>query len=422
MKVIIERVRSFRKRHEFPIKPITLIVGENSSGKTTLLACAATALSPDFPNLLTLNNPPFAFGAFNTIASRGASPSSFVLGVERHAGKRPPTTTHATFSRTEGGARLSSISIECESFCLEASITAQGKVTGELRIRQSRGRPFKIEASIPPTAAHRSPGFLNVDLLYWYAWQRLTEHRNRTERHTAVISQIQSLMGSRNQIPQIRPLAPLRSTPRRTYDLTSELFDPAGEHVPIVLSRRLMPDQRGAHDLTKALREFGRTSGLFESVEVRRFGKDEAGPFQVEVRVSNEDFNLVDVGYGVSQALPIAVDSLTAPKQTQFLIQQPEVHLHPSAQAGLASLLLSLWKRDGKRFIIETHSDYIVDRIRAHIKRGELDPSDVSLIFLERSGLETAGYVLGLNSDGSVSNPPPSYRDFFIREQLALIS
>src|SRR5881396_1662040 len=75
-------------------------------------------------------------------------------------------------------------------------------------------------------------------------------------------------------------------------------------------------------------------------------------------------FNLVDVGYGVSQALPILVDTLQRPAADEvFLLQQPEVHLHPRAQAELGSFFVSQAGKK-RRFVIETHSDYLVDRVR----------------------------------------------------------
>jgi hypothetical protein len=66
-----------------------------------------------------------------------------------------------------------------------------------------------------------------------------------------------------------------------------------------------------------------------------------------------------------------------------FLLQQPEVHLHPSTQAELGSYFAQQVKKNG-RFVIETHSDYIVDRIRMEVRKKTLRPEDVSLLYFER--------------------------------------
>ena len=69
-----------------------------------------------------------------------------------------------------------------------------------------------------------------------------------------------------------------------------------------------------------------------------------------------------------------------------FLLQQPEVHLHPRAQAELSSLLATLASEGNRAFVVETHSDYMIDRARIEIRKGTIRPEDVSLIYLEPKG------------------------------------
>ena len=72
-----------------------------------------------------------------------------------------------------------------------------------------------------------------------------------------------------------------------------------------------------------------------------------------------------------------------------FLLQQPEVHLHPTAQAALGSLFCEIAGRD-RQIIVETHSDYIIDRVRMDVrdKKTNLKPEDVSILFFETDGME----------------------------------
>ena len=116
------------------------------------------------------------------------------------------------------------------------------------------------------------------------------------------------------------------------------------------------------------LEEFGRTSGLFDEIFIRRLGRYEFEPFQVEVRKwgkrrKGAKRNLIDVGYGVSQVLPLLVDLLDPSGASLFLVQQPEVHLHPSAQAELGKPVLHDCRVRQCQLIVETHSDYIIDRV-----------------------------------------------------------
>jgi hypothetical protein len=216
-------------------------------------------------------------------------------------------------------------------------------------------------------------------------------------------------------------LSPIRTSPQRTYDPISADPKPEGSHVPMLLallSRSATKVQWAK--LKVGLEEFGSRSGLFEQIQVIRKGKKESDPFQIGVRSGGPAFNLVDVGYGVSQALPILVDIIQRPSSEIFLLQQPEVHLHPRAQAELGSFLA---RRAGKkkRFVIETHSDHLVDRVRMEVRRGTLRPQDVSLLYFERQKHGAMIHNLELDKEGGISNPPAGYRQFFLNEERALL-
>jgi predicted ATPase len=100
-----------------------------------------------------------------------------------------------------------------------------------------------------------------------------------------------------------------------------------------------------------------------------------------------------------------------------FLLQQPEVHLHPKAQAALGSLFCSIASQR-RQLIVETHSDYIIDRVRMDIrdKKSDLKPEDVSLLFFEPGELEVKIHSLRFDETGNVLDTPEGYRDFFMTE------
>ena len=136
--------------------------------------------------------------------------------------------------------------------------------------------------------------------------------------------------------------APIRSRPKRTYDPTREFYDPEGSDIPMRLMRIQATQKKRWEALKAQLIEFGKLSGLFQNIEVKNLGGSIGNPFQLKVKVRGPNSNIIDVGYGVSQILPVLVQILhwsTFPgHQVEFpflLLQQPEVHLHPRAQAEL---------------------------------------------------------------------------------------
>ncbi len=184
----------------------------------------------------------------------------------------------------------------------------------------------------------------------------------------------------------------MRSKPRRTYDPARVSHDPEGDFVPMFLADMDLREPDGWSRLQSALEHFGRNSGLFHQIRVRRFGDRASEPFQLQISKSDDEegpwYNLMDVGYGVSQVLPLTTELLRDDAPALVLLQQPEVHLHPSAQAALGSLFCSLAQE--KQIVIETHSDHLIDRIRMDVRDrvGAIMPEHVSILYFERDELD----------------------------------
>jgi predicted ATPase len=186
----------------------------------------------------------------------------------------------------------------------------------------------------------------------------------------------------------------------------------------MLLSRLSLSDPARWEQLRQSLLVFGRASGLFDDIEVQKKGHLPSDPFQIGITTNYASFNLVDVGYGVSQVLPIIVDILQAPPSSTFLLQQPEVHLHPRAQAELSTFLATLTKTQNKRFIIETHSDYLVDRLRMDVRdQKALSPDEIVILYFEQSRHGVDIHPLYLDHFGNFINAPLSYRQFFLEEE-----
>ena len=183
--------------------------------------------------------------------------------------------------------------------------------------------------------------------------------------------------------------------------------------------------------LSQQLDAFGKSSGLFSRISVKNLGDTRSSPFQLRVKVRGPTVSFSDVGYGVSQLFPILVnilaeslirtrsDAIAMP--TYHLMQQPEVHLHPRAQAEFSSLLVRLASQGGQSFIVETHSDYMVDRARIEIMKGNISKDDVSLIYLEPKRNVVKAHNISFDEMGNMVGVPPKFRDFFLIESSRLM-
>ena len=216
--------------------------------------------------------------------------------------------------------------------------------------------------------------------------------------------------------------APVRSKPRRTYDPSRPYPDPEGDYVPMYLADVFFRDKQTWANIKSKLEDFGRESGLFDEISIKRFGKRGSEPFQVLIRKiggepKSPSHNLIDMGYGLSQALPVITELLREDARFLFLLQQPEVHLHPRAQAALGSLFCQI-ASEKRQLVIETHSDHLIDRVRMDVRDGKspLKPDDVSILWFERQDLDVKIHSLRIDQEGNILDAPQTYRDFFMEE------
>ncbi len=141
--------------------------------------------------------------------------------------------------------------------------------------------------------------------------------------------------------------------------------------------------------------------GIGDKIEVHDHGKLGRG---VELRVDGFSRDLTMIGVGASQLLPILVASLAAESGTLILIEQPELHLHPTVQSRLADFFL--FARPEVRFIVETHSEYLVTRIRRRIAESFMSPSHVEVMYAERVDGATQVRSLALTAGGDFDEWP----------------
>jgi energy-coupling factor transporter ATP-binding protein EcfA2 len=431
MKIILEHVRSFSRRCEVPIRPLTLLVGENSSGKSTFLSVVSCVLnSARFPANPNFNEPPYNLGTFETIATykggKYGRDEAFSIGFsdDREGREHGPRTAVATYGsesgnivlrRLESSSRSGKLDLKLDGLSLEGSVVIQPN-----RGRSPKHVSFRASLNEAALIAQRPFAIHIIDSIFGA--------RNSRSRQSSKGPDFQSVYQLLDAAePPYRnsySFAPIRSKPRRTYDESSEEYSPEGDHIPKLLARLLRqePSSADSRSVQAALSQFGKESGLFNRITVKKLGQKMTDPFQIQVAVAGPAVNLTDVGYGVSQALPIVVQSVLKTTSRVLLMQQPEVHLHPRAQAALGSFFAGLIEADERLVIMETHSDYLVDRVRQEVASGKLDRNKVQILFFDKPKLETKIYPITLDESGNIESAPETYRSFFLREQLNLFS
>ena len=408
--ISLNDLRCFAGSQSAKLSKITLLVGENSVGKSTLLGCinalARLASLTDLTDTINyFDQAPFHMGPFHTLV-RSGSPS-FRVGVE---------LDNDTLRR-----------LEIEFVSGPQGIPLEQTLRIELANKPPHdGAVLTIVRDTPKQRWRFSgPGFvLDIDhsavsdrqFTTWLSRSvrnnllpfggDITQFRKIvkpiTDRELAMFVRFTNFFRHQFSTPStplsIRPIDPNGILRERVY-----------QHDPMNL------DAERSHRAKVAA--LGSKLGLFHSIDIHQVA---ATQYEVSADISGTIRNLMDVGYGVTSVLSLVKSLAETSKDTLFLLQQPEIHIHPAAQAKLVEIVA----QSNHTFVIETHSDHVIDWFRILVTEGILAASDVGIVYLERMADDrstTRLHQLYLDANGNLSGQPRNYREFFSEETSRLL-
>ncbi len=209
-------------------------------------------------------------------------------------------------------------------------------------------------------------------------------------------------------------IGPLRREPQRVYTASGAFPSEVGKYGEWVVDE-LISDNKTQKKVKKWLQEFCIASD-FKVQELRKGSKR----YEIIIKEFNTGIwtNLADIGFGASQILPIIVEGFIT-KDSTILIEQPEIHLHPKAQATMGDLLLEIAKNKKNAIVVETHSDLIISRICTRIAQGEFNNNDVAIYYFNPTENGTEVIDIIINKNGQFQNFPKGF--FEERYEEALI-
>lgn len=439
--LVFKNVRCFAGRYEIPLLPLTFLVGDNSSGKSTFLALYRIAWDLAYSRgyrRIDFNEPPFLLGGYDQIANyrggRAGRAASFEVGLRF---PRSQSQQKVLFGADE--TLNKELTVKFEQSGSHPVIAEERMQLGKVALTISRptsdarptftlvyeGETYELKANDADSPLR----FLDRDrpsdpslLRYYFAQspKDLSSDQAKLVPPPIALQALEELLRTRHQPAGARPSAsaPVRTRPERVYTPISDSPVPEGGHVPMVLARMFFEDKPRWEKLKETLDEFGKGAGLFRSIEIKTLGRHEGDPFQLRFKLDGPSTNVLDMGYGVSQILPILVDVLLSNGGKSHLLQQPEVHLHPKGQAELGTFVATLASKGRHNFLIETHSDYIIDRVRMDVRDGKgVNADDVQILFFDRSSGEVKIHPIKLDRRGDLIDPPLTYRKFFLEEE-----
>jgi predicted ATPase len=367
--IAVEGFKSLRRQTGIAIRPLTLLAGANSSGKSSVmqapLLLKQTLEAPYDPGALLLDGPHVRFTAAEQLLSRTGSKrltDAFAIGISDDEGKR----IVVRFGRQPGKGFDISEMLSTDAAGL--SITARvGMSHRELiqSVPAEARRTFAREGWRLSVVRERC--FLSINAVKGFI--------------TFSLGMI-SLARMSQALREIIHVPALRGNPTRTYKTSAVGSEFPGTFEPYVAS--IVNHWQTTKDIRiKQLGSVLEKLGLTWKVEAARIDDT-----QVELRVgrlrkggrgsARDLVSIADVGFGLSQSLPVVVALLAARPGQLVYLEEPEIHLHPRAQVALAQLLADAANR-GVRVVAETHSSLLLLGVQSLVAEGALSPDLVAL-------------------------------------------
>ncbi len=418
----LTNVRCFEGRQEARLPRITVLVGENSAGKSTFLGCAHVLTR--LVNLQTWNRtlsewedlndenhfdlPPFALGSFSTIARTGATTFALEATFSDHCYERV-SVVYDEGPTGEPRERKLSLTLAAETGSGQSfSVARRESPNNDEETWRVTGPGFEFDVRRSSVSYRQFSTWLSRsvrrgNLPHDGEGVLLRKRTSDVTPETArMFSRFVNFFRRKGRFPTCEHL------------LFAAANDPAGWR----RERSYSSNPFGPVDLADLDRigEMGKELGLFNELDVRR---GPVGGYEVRADASGQSLNLTDVGFGVHSALALLQTIASAPEGATLFLQQPEAHLHPQAQAALVELVAA--RRN--RLLVETHSDHVADWLRIAVMSKRVPFEDLGIVYFHRSKDRTSTDLHGIRVDeqANLIDAPAGFRDFFLDETERLL-
>lgn len=255
------------------------------------------------------------------------------------------------------------------------------------------------------------PGFEPGNSTVVQKFYRFLSEDTRYARYKLVRTANSFVSSFEKAIESIFYVGPLREYPKRLYLWSGERPQDVGKRGELAISA-LLRGQRDRVDIDLKVAEWLKRLGLVNSFEVKAIAEHRREYEVLVRRVANSTpVTIKDVGFGVSQILPVLVLCYYVPKGSIVILEQPEIHLHPSVQAGLADVLIEVSKERNLQIILESHSEHLLRRLQRRIAEAEtITNEDAALYFCEMlDNGESKLNPLELDLFGNIANWPENF-------------
>lgn len=433
-KLHLKNFKAWKDTGAIRLAPLTVIFGANSAGKSSLghllLALKQTALSTDRKRALHL-------GDASTLIDLGtfadcmhghdfANSLEFSLGwiLPKPLEVRDPLQPARRYQGDRLGldvALVAGKSGQPEVRSLHYALANPGGAVLDVDFSRGENRKFSLDSE-----RYR---FVMADGRKWpleepEKFYRVSDVSMARYKNAGFLTDF--ALAAETMLGNLSYLGPLRKHPQRTYLWSGDTPEGVGQMGENTIAAILAAQNegrmlnRGPRMIRQPFAEFVanwlKDLGVIHSFIVKPVAEGRK-EYEVLVKTHAEapEVKITDVGFGVSQVLPVLVQAFYCPPNSTVWMEQPEIHLHPQVQAELADVFISAIRsrENGNarnvQLIIESHSEHFLNRLQRRIAEGEITPDDVAIYFCKRAGSAAELEPLEVNRYGDIENWPINF-------------
>lgn len=392
----LRNFRGFKKSGKIPLAPLTYLVGPNSSGKSSLSSALLLLAQSGAWGIPLENDKPnwsgslVDLGSFDDVVYRHNKNLAIEVGYDLPAADRK-------FSK-KINFRISSTKASPLGRINKISITDQ--YSGESIIFVFSVQQTTISHNDFSLSWQNPPHFYNYRGILSSVSEKFELYIKGLPAYpkgvkTALRRLLKDAMASRRNlmIAEAQRVVSGRTAPKRWYSVSEyesdtvkssgypSVFDGVDPSLIKSEDESLFPYYRRKSKPKTTLGE------VFKKLDIANEIIDfELSDYHHGIKVKDSataiESNLIDVGYGASQAIPVIQGCLSNARGLLF-VEQPEIHLHPKAQGVIADLLCQTSSQ--RQVIVETHSVHMINRARILVAKGDMDPDHVVINYIKRT-------------------------------------
>lgn len=430
--ISFENYKCFKKHTTIEISPLTILCGVNSSGKSSiinsLLMAKQSYENSAIENKLELNGKYIKSGSYEDIIYKGQDGKVlFEIGYELSAPEnrgikksKNDITAFKTLSKLYTGIvnNITNFKINTRTVIakMEDSKQINNNIVDEqiieigiydnkrlfgitsIYLKHNQDKKYSIEVKNMPNEGEFERCVVFYDCACYFEGFKLinafaNEVKPRVNNLSGILANIYLIFSlNAMQYRSIHYLNPLREYPKMNYNIDNEINSVGlgGEYVPhlIYLNQNklingfLPPNENGK--LLVAKRKIDFQECVQKWMDYLGFGHYSLEKNSQTLSMEIGNYNIINVGFGISQVLPIITSGLLLEGKETLLLEQPEIHLHPKAQMCMADFLIAT-AINSRNIIVETHSDHIINRVIRRMMEEPKIYNQVKILFVDQN-------------------------------------